>query len=192
MITFKQYLLMEDETIVSAVQKDGGFIYVYGNSGLLCTIATSGKLLGFTTNNINVADNGFLYIYDAHGTIINMLPEGWEGLNMEPKVHFNSNINQAKALAKNSEWRQSRFVVMDSGEFRCGDAKDCVHENLHKFEGHVANGVIWHDPNDPVQPNPTYRLFKPDGNSSLPKDHPLHKTMADYKLELHKTKWDLD
>ena len=73
MITFKEFLTEAEEAIVSANQQ-GGFIYVYGVRGLLTTIFTSGKLLGFTQNNVNVSDNGFIYVYDSMGTVLQMLP----------------------------------------------------------------------------------------------------------------------
>ena len=72
MIDFKQFIF--EEYIVNVNQK-GPMIYVYSKSGLITTIATSGKLIGFTPENINVKCDGFIYIYNDQGAIINMIPE---------------------------------------------------------------------------------------------------------------------
>lgn len=130
-----------EEYIVNANQK-GQFIYVYGKSGILSTIATSGQLIGFTQTNVNVKDGGLIYIYDENGAVVNMIPENINEA-LVPKIFRNV---QPSAMFELARMHGTTRFTLNHGKANAGDANHWLHKDLtddYKDETRV-DGALMH------------------------------------------------
>jgi hypothetical protein len=61
-------------SIGNAVQR-GAYVVVYDENGFrLCAIPAGDGLMGYTSSNVNIKQNGYIYSYDEKGYQVNSTP----------------------------------------------------------------------------------------------------------------------
>ena len=99
---------------------------------------------------------------------------------LKPKIHYNSNLDTAKTIAKGSNGKQARYVLMKkSGELRVADAFHFEHRHLKQDEETSLEGFVNHEKDGTF----THKSFKPGSSKRLKdSDHSFLSKMKKYDI----------